>query len=85
MTYEQCRDLSSYLLYKPFSVQKTGAGYDEIGIADPAHDVLQPLIDTLPQDITNPYGNFLAILKISEWCRERNDYVSVYTRQVNLS
>ncbi|OQV14127.1 putative Radial spoke head protein 9-like protein [Hypsibius exemplaris] len=59
MTHEQCRHLSSYLLYQPFSVQKTGPGFEDIGIADPGHNVLKPLSDTLPQDVVNPYGPWL--------------------------
>ncbi|GAU98651.1 hypothetical protein RvY_09770 [Ramazzottius varieornatus] len=56
MTYEQCRDVDSYLLYKPCSIKKTQPGYEDIGIADPAHNVLIPLSETLPAESHSLYG-----------------------------
>ena len=56
MTYEQCRSTDNYLLYKPCSVKKTQPGYEDIGIADPAHNVLIPMNETLPAESHSLYG-----------------------------
>lgn len=56
MSYDECHDFNNYVLYKPSnSPPKNGLGYDEIGIEDPAHNILVPLIETLPVD--NPSAN----------------------------